>query len=234
MGFSPTDALMTLHKATSTLTRMGRSLTPHPKQSTNAIYFSSGMGHIRILPSVFPEFSAVKKATGTRYHDCNAVLGWGLKPTADRARRYAAKSNIPYLAVEDGFLRSLGLGVAGFQPHSLVVDRTGIYYDATRPSDLESLILDADKDPQLLARAKNAMALLRQQRLSKYNHAPDQPVFPDDAKKRVLVVDQTFGDASISYGAASAETFTAMLSVRACENPTLPGVSRGRQSLGAV
>ena len=68
------------------------------------------------------------------------VAGWGHKPTADKARDYAAKHNLPYIALEDGFLRSLDLGCKGAQPLSLVVDHTGIYYDATEPSDLENLL----------------------------------------------------------------------------------------------
>lgn len=44
------------------------------------------------------------------------VIGWGHKPTADKARRYAARNNLPYIALEDGFLRSLDLGCKGAQP----------------------------------------------------------------------------------------------------------------------
>ena len=62
---------------------------------------------------------------------------WGHKPTADRARRYTAEHGLPYIAVEDGFLR---LGCEGVEPLSLVVDHSGIYYDATGPSDLENLL----------------------------------------------------------------------------------------------
>ena len=62
----------------------------------------------------------------------NGVVGWGHKPTADKARDYAAKHDLPYIALEDGFLRSLDLGCKGAQPLSLVVDHTGIYYDAER------------------------------------------------------------------------------------------------------
>lgn len=51
-----------------------------------------------------------------------AVAGWGHKPTADRARRYAAAHDLPYIAVEDGFLRSLCLGCESAAPLSLVVD----------------------------------------------------------------------------------------------------------------
>ena len=116
-------------------------------------------------------------------------------------------------------MRSLGLGVEGFQPHSLIVDTCGIYYDATRPSDLEKLIIAADFCPTLLSRASKAITLLRHYRLSKYNHAPDRPTLPTTDKKRVLVVDQTFGDPSVSYGAATATTFIEMLDSALAENP---------------
>ncbi len=42
--------------------------------------------------------------------------------------------------VEDGFLRSKGLGAELIAPLSLVLDDLGIYYDPTRSSRLEELI----------------------------------------------------------------------------------------------
>ena len=57
---------------------------------------------------------------------------------------YAGKHGLPYVALEDGFLRSFGTG-EHFPPLSLVVDDAGIYYDCTRPSALESL-LSSDAD----------------------------------------------------------------------------------------
>ena len=78
-----------------------------------------------------------------------AIVGWGHKPTADKARCYALKHNLPYIALEDGFLRSLDLGCKGAQPLSLVVDHTGIYYDATEPSDLENLLKGSCSPPSM-------------------------------------------------------------------------------------
>ncbi|MFQ9867284.1 MAG: hypothetical protein ACLRWP_10020 [Bilophila wadsworthia] len=65
-----------------------------------------------------------------------AIVGWGHKPTADKARCYALKHNLPYIALEDGF-RAPDPD-ARRSPLSLVVDHTGIYHDATEPSDLEN------------------------------------------------------------------------------------------------
>ncbi|WP_299595781.1 capsular polysaccharide biosynthesis protein [uncultured Microbulbifer sp.] len=157
---------------------------------------------------------ALRPAQGTTH-----IAGWGRKPTAARARRIAAESGLPFVGLEDGFLRSLGLGVQGAPLHSLVVDYTGIYYDATAPSDLENLILAADFSEEALERARACIELLCQHRLSKYNNAPDTPVnWPDD-RRRVLVVDQTFGDAAITYGAADASTFSQMLASAIADNP---------------
>lgn len=149
------------------------------------------------------------------------IVGWGLKPSADKARGYACKHGLPYLSLEDGFLRSLGLGVKGAPPHSLIIDHSGIYYDATRPSDLETLIQSQTLTPDQLQRARDGMELLRRYRLSKYNHAPDTPLpgCEKTARRRVLVVDQTCGDASIAYGMAGPETFEQMLQAAVEDNP---------------
>lgn len=132
-----------------------------------------------------------------------AVAGWGYKPTADKARALAAKLQVPYIAVEDGFLRSLDLGVNGAAPLSLAVDGIGCYYNAAAPSLLEQLM--ADKSwftTGLAARTERFIAFLKAHALSKYNCAPDfnPAVFKDQAETRVLLVDQCAGDASLSLG----------------------------------
>ncbi|WP_237057858.1 capsular polysaccharide biosynthesis protein [Microbulbifer sediminum] len=150
--------------------------------------------------------------------DITHVAGWGLKPTARKARRIAAARNLPYISLEDGFLRSLELGVSGAPAHSMVVDHSGIYYDATRPSDLESLISAAAFSEPELERARECMALLRRYRLSKYNRAPDTPLqWPE--RPRVLVVDQTLGDAAVTFGGADAGSFRQMLEAAIAEHP---------------
>ncbi|MCR5220881.1 MAG: capsular polysaccharide biosynthesis protein [bacterium] len=144
----------------------------------------------------------------------DAVVGWGHKATAEKARRYAAQRGIPYIAVEDGFLRSLDLGARHAPPLSLVVDRSGIYYDASAPSDLENLLNRSGwETPELLASARQAMAEIRSFCLSKYNHAP--AARPDllggDDVPRVLLIDQSYGDSSVTLGQAGEESFIRML-----------------------
>ena len=142
------------------------------------------------------------------------VIGWGHKPTAAKARRYAAQHNLPYIALEDGFLRSLDLGCKGAQPLSLVVDHTGIYYDAGEPSDLENLLNSSGwETPELMDSARRAMRDIIRHNLSKYNHAPLAPkwIWGDIAAPRVLVLDQTVGDASVTLGMTHEGCFQTML-----------------------
>lgn len=168
----------------------------------------------------------------------DGVAGWGLRPSARKAQAYARTRQLPYLALEDGFLRSFGTG-DHFPPLSLVVDGAGIYYDCTRPSALECLLASAADVLQPDAETvRQARAQLLQAGLSKYNHAPDLPagrLRPDDVQ-RVLVVDQTAGDMSVTLGGADAQTFAAMLAVALSENPqatvyvkTHPEVTSGRK-----
>jgi capsular polysaccharide export protein len=141
------------------------------------------------------------------------IVGWGRKWSGQRASALAAKYNLPLLLLEDGFLRSVG---RHDQPVSLVLDRMGVHYDATRPSSLEGLIAQGIT-PEEAARARRLICLWRQHGLSKYNAEPEYagPL----AERYVLVVDQTFGDASIRHGLADGSSFATMLAAALDENP---------------
>jgi capsular polysaccharide export protein len=152
--------------------------------------------------------------------DALGVVGWGLKRKSLEAVEYARRVGLPYLALEDGFLRSVGLGNAS-PPQSLIIDDVGVYFDAHRPSRLEGLIAAPHSDAQRQRAARLAEGW-RAGRLSKYNHAREK--LPPVDGPFVLAVDQTFGDASIEYGMASAASFKRMLEAALDENPGLPVV----------
>ncbi|MDN3526586.1 capsular polysaccharide biosynthesis protein [Halomonas sabkhae] len=177
------------------------------------------MRALPILRACLPEFEHFPVFGSWAARRAGVIAGWGLKPSSRKARDHAEAQGLPYLAVEDGFLRSWGLGVEGHPPHSLIVDSVGIYYDASRPSELEQLIQAADNFPaNELERARRGMQRLRELRLSKYNHAPDRQLF-NDRRPRVLIVDQTAGDASIEGALAAAEDFQCMLDHARSEHP---------------
>ncbi|MDC7710843.1 capsular polysaccharide biosynthesis protein [Vogesella indigofera] len=151
--------------------------------------------------------------------DLTACIGWGLRRSGRRAAALAERLNVPCWQLEDGFLRSLDLGVNGTVPFSLVVDDLGIYYDATRPCRLEVLIAGIELDVLLRDQTHRALALIRRHQLSKYNHAPEVGMSPCSRAGRVLVIDQTRGDVSVRLGGADVETFRVMLQSAMKENP---------------
>ncbi|MBV5265726.1 capsular polysaccharide biosynthesis protein [Pinisolibacter aquiterrae] len=152
--------------------------------------------------------------------DVDLLVGWGHKPTADAQRRRAARTGLPYVALEDGFLRSVRPGDR--EPAiGWIVDRTGIYYDAREPSDLEAAVTRraAETDD---APGHAVLAALSDTRLSKYNHAPAKSAAVlglPAGRDVVVVVDQTFGDASVVGALADAATFRDMLEAAIAENP---------------
>jgi capsular polysaccharide export protein len=208
-------------------------------------------------------------------------VGWGLRPSTIRARAFAQQHGLPFIALEDGFLRSYGTGDR-FPPLSLVVDELGIYYDSTQPSELEALLAgDADVLAGVAGDVARARGLVLRHGLSKYNHAGegagdgllpatqargrndgsggrndgsgarndgsgarnDESGARNDGTslarhceersdvaihggaeqapvvRKVLVVDQTFGDMSVALGGATAATFDAMLAAALADNP---------------
>jgi len=197
---------------------------------------SKGIGRIPFLDRLAG--ADVSRLSSWHRMDVDAVAGWGLRPSTRKALAYASKHGLPYVALEDGFLRSFGTG-EHFPPLSLVVDDAGIYYDCTRPSALERLL---SSDADLLATDGSLVRQAREQLLSaglsKYNHAPELPegMLRSEDVQRVLVVDQTAGDMSVAKGGADAATFDAMLAAALAENPqatvyvkTHPEVTSGRK-----
>lgn len=144
-----------------------------------------------------------------------AVLAWGCKPSAAKAKAYAAQNGLPVWQLEDGFLRSVGLGNSDL-PLSIVVDDIGIYYDATRPSALETMI-SRPMETEQIRRAQTLAEQWRQGRVSKYNHSRE--MHSGLPERFVLVADQTYGDMSIRYGLADESNFTRMLEAALDEHP---------------
>ncbi len=156
----------------------------------------------------------------------DAIVGWGNKPNTVAPKRFAKVHGLPYWRLEDGFLRSVGLGVAGAPPLSVVVDDRGIYYDAACPSRLEAMLAwegpnDALEADDLCQRARRAIDAIRAAGLSKYNDSPPdaQLDLGDDDRPRVLVVDQTAGDVSILCGGLTEDDYPRMLRAALEEHP---------------
>ncbi len=140
-----------------------------------------------------------------------------------RHMMWASAKNAPVsnqtVYIEDGFLRSKGLGADLVAPLSLVLDDLGIYYDPTRPSRLEELIrMRRLLRPDQKERAERVRARLIEARLSKYNignaELGDLPT-----GHRILVPGQVEDDASILTGTKSVSTNLELLSTVRAANP---------------
>ncbi|WP_259400242.1 capsular polysaccharide biosynthesis protein [Roseovarius sp. SCSIO 43702] len=120
--------------------------------------------------------------------------------------------------IEDGFLRSRGLGADLVPPLSLVVDDLGIYYDPTAPSRLEDWIARrATLRPDQALRAERLVKAITDRGLSKYNLGQAKPELP--AGRRILVPGQVEDDASIRLGAGEVRTNRALLEAARAANP---------------
>lgn len=139
------------------------------------------------------------------------LVSWGIKSeTAIQARR-ASNGAAPSIRLEDGFLRSVGLGADLVRPISWVADDQGIYYDATRPSRLETMLRETDFDAQILERARALRERIVGEGFTKYNVGSAHWQRPPAARQLVLVPGQVEDDASIRRGAPGLRTNMALL-----------------------
>ncbi|SDX62785.1 capsular polysaccharide biosynthesis protein [Roseicitreum antarcticum] len=111
---------------------------------------------------------------------------WAQPPAPASDARAPASAPLIVRRVEDGFLRSRGLGAQLVPPLSLVADPLGIYYDPTRPSTLERLIA-APPPPGYADRAEALRRQIITAGLSKYNlggTGPSRATPPQDRPPR--------------------------------------------------
>jgi len=185
------------------------------------------------LMKVFERFAAPLAELGTpvwcprglRFgREVERFAGWGARPAARAARRAAESAGLPFVALEDGFIRSFGSAAGGAVSLSVIVDDVGIYYDGLRPSRLEKLVAErpaSNGDLRFAADVARFIALCREHRLTKYNGIDLLPASDRLGRDRPLVVvlDQTWGDCSVTGAGATPATFLAMLDAALDENP---------------
>lgn len=126
----------------------------------------------------------------------------------------------PVIRMEDAFLRSVGLGADLVRPLSLVLDRRGVYYDATAPSDLEHILQTTDFTAGLIARAQRLRERIVAQGVTKYNVGQEGWKRPDGARRVILAPGQVEQDASIRYGAPAIKTNIGLLQAVRTANPS--------------
>jgi len=148
-----------------------------------------------------------------------ALIVWASSAAASSLE---SRPDQPLLRIEDGFLRSVGLGAQLTRPLSWVVDSRGIYYDPCRPSDLEHLLSTTIFTPSLLGRAARLRERIVAHDISKYNVGDTdwQELSPAAATRPVvLVAGQVEADASLRAGAGPARSNAALIAAARAAHP---------------
>lgn len=154
------------------------------------------------------DLSAVRALRPTQI---DSLLFWGSKPP-DGLTEVAQETGAKLVRLEDGFIRSVGLGSDFIPPRSVVLDRQGIYFDPSQPSDLEVLLNETSFTAEELAEARKIREFMVTHGITKYNlEKRCKPSWQSLGKPVVLVPGQVEDDASILFGAGPVRTNLALL-----------------------
>lgn len=129
------------------------------------------------------------------------VIVWGMRNN-QHLLDFAAANDVPVWRMEDGFVRSVGLGAKQIRPLSLVLDKSGwLYFDATHANELETFLATHHFSNQELNEAREVIDKILRQQITKYNlQENDHYEFSTQPGRKVLVIGQCEDDASIVYG----------------------------------
>jgi capsular polysaccharide export protein len=158
--------------------------------------------------------------------DGDGLLVWARKKDGELENAIDSgqlNPKIPIWRMEDGFIRSVGLGVDLRRPSSLVIDKQGIYFDYHQPSDLEAILNSFEFTASDLAAASKLHQQLLSKRVTKYNVEDDDTEnllsnLPTD-RTLILVPGQVAGDASIKFGCDEINSNTKLLNQVQKNNP---------------
>lgn len=128
------------------------------------------------------------------------VAVWKARVPADFLAACESRSGTLH-EVEDGFIRSVGLGADCVPPLSIIVDPRGVHYDPSRPSTLEALLAEGSLSSDLVARAAQLRELIVTSGVSKYEVGGAALARPGGTRRHILVTGQVEDDRSVLAGA---------------------------------
>lgn len=148
-----------------------------------------------------PPFLSPGKALARARREKGALAVWPSRVPADLPERAAARG-IGVARVEDGFIRSKGLGAALHPPGSVVIDRSGIYYDGRGPNDLETLLATHIFSDTIKDRAARLRERICATGVTKYGDEGRAAIALPEGRRTVLAVGQVDDDLSVRWGGA--------------------------------
>jgi len=145
---------------------------------------------------------SAKQAIKKGFSASDKIICWSSKDRTEPLN-LSQQFDVPIHYMEDGFIRSVGIGSDLTAPASLVLDSRGTYYDPSAWSDLEVMLQEYDFDDALLARAEKLRNYLLETEVSKYNAGTPLPmnvISPRAGQTIILIPGQVEDDASIQAG----------------------------------
>jgi len=131
---------------------------------------------------------------------------WGYQAISEY-ESYAKDLGTRFLRIEDGFIRSVGLGSDLIRPSSIIFDEKGIYFDPSGPSDLEDMLNHQPFTEDDLKRAQKIRRQIVKYHVTKYNIESHCQLEVARKNKRVIFVPgQVEDDASIILGSGFVRT----------------------------
>jgi capsular polysaccharide export protein len=110
------------------------------------------------------------------------------------------RNGVSLIEVEDGFLRSSGLGADCIPPLSITVDRLCAHFDPARASELELLLQNGHFDARDLERAREVRRLIIAAGLGKYGQGRSSMERPAGDRRHILVPGQVEDDRAVTAG----------------------------------
>ena len=148
-----------------------------------------------------------------------AVALWRTRISPAQARALEAAAS-PVIEIEDGFIRSQGLGADCVPPLSIIVDPERPHFDPNGSSGIERLLQSGDLPPDLLARARALREAIVAGGLSKYEKGSGEPlVRPGGERRHVLVPGQVEDDRAVTSGGALSSNLELLRRARAEVGP---------------
>jgi capsular polysaccharide export protein len=142
-------------------------------------------------------FQFLRAAEGAKGWDCLAA--WRAKVPAAVISELERR-DVALIEVEDGFLRSQGLGADCVPPLSITVDRLGAHFDPAQPSELELLLEDGSFDQELLDRARELRQLIVEAGIGKYERGTGILERRAIDRRHILVPGQVEDDRAVVTG----------------------------------
>jgi capsular polysaccharide export protein len=154
----------------------------------------------------------------------NSVIAAWSSRLPSKAREQIARNKPQIIEIEDGFIRSSGLGANCVPPLSIMVDRRGIYFDPAKESDLENILQNAVIPEEIQQKAEALRQAIVASSISKYGNTSkaSMPIAQlrtlGDGRKLVLVPGQVEDDRSVQSGGGNITSNLDLLKrARACE-----------------